>query len=156
LTSISCIGVSSTLTSCGLTEEQIKNSVLPTVKVFTDYSYRTHIINNKTSIAVNLAEIPNDSTPEYPNPGSRRQMIREIFQNICGEFYAKLQGTKHSLVSHPQFKTHIENNPHEISFIFINGDHLDGFSSVTKDRYPEAYQIDIGDAIQVKAFNEMG
>jgi hypothetical protein len=156
LTTLGAIAVSSTLTSCGLSADEIATLVSPSVKMFTNYQYRSHLINDKTSIAVNLADIPDTPTPEYPEKGSRRQMIREIFQNICGEYYAKLLGTKNGLSSHPQFKSHIENSDHEISFVFINDDHLDGLPNITVDKYPEAYQIDINDTIQVKAFNESG
>jgi hypothetical protein len=153
LASVACIGASSTLTSCNSTSDQIQIMVLPTVKMFTDHQNKNYVINDQTSIAVNLQDIP--KTPDYPN-NSRQQMAREIFQNIAGEYYAKLLGTKHSLTSHPEFKSHIENTNHEISFTFFATNHLDDLPEITSDKYPEAYQIDIGDKITIKAFNEQG
>lgn len=155
LTSIACISITSTLTSCGLSADQIKTLILPTVKQFTDYQYKSYTINEQTSLAYDETSIPNGATPEYPRDGSRRQMVKEIIQNISGEYYAKLLQTKHPLNSHVEFKTHIDNNEHEISFIFIN-DHLDNLPEITINKYPEAYQIEIGNKIIIKAFNEQG
>lgn len=154
LTSIGGIGISSTLTSCGLIINQIKNSVLPTVKMFTNYRHGNYLINDKTSIAVNLSDIPDDDIL-YPNH-SRKQMAREIFQNIAGEYYAKLLDTKHPLTSHPEFKSSITNADHEIAFAFCTTDHLDNLPEITVAKYPEAYQIDISNRILVHAFNESG
>jgi hypothetical protein len=122
--------------------------------MFTNYRHGNYLINDKTSIAVNLSDIPDDDIL-YPNH-SRKQMAREIFQNIAGEYYAKLLDTKHPLTSHPEFKSSITNADHEIAFAFCTTDYLDNLPEITVAKYPEAYQIDISNRILVHAFNESG
>jgi hypothetical protein len=153
--SIGCFSGVTVLSSCAETID-FKTYVLPTVKMFANTENKQYIINDDTSISFNLESIPSGVTPEYPVSGARRQLIREIFQNIAGEYYTKLLQTNHALASHPNLKIKIENAAHEISFEFLSSDHLDSLDQITSDKYPEAYQININDKIQVRAFNEYG
>jgi hypothetical protein len=93
-------------------------------------------------------------------PSDKRQIVLEIFQNVIGEYYAKLQGTHHSLASHPTLLREIPSQSDikggEILFELLTSDSLPGFNEVTKDNYPEAYTIEVGKTICVKAFNEQG
>lgn len=155
LTSAALVSMSSTLTSCAPNADTIRAMALPTIESYTDIKNEYYIINNQTSLAFNINDIPNELTPEYPRDGSRKQMIRELFQNMAGEYYAKSLETPFPLASSPEFHTSIRNESHEIAFKFIDG-HLSNFNYVTADKYPEAYEIFINDKITVLAFNEQG